>query len=363
MAAWGQLDKTPALLQEPEMTTRRANAIELAAYDGEPPPVAKPVWKAGLRELTGAHVGDQRLWFNASLHHEVTSSPEASSVHAPSTMSSEIEAISWASEGLVRVCDVLDGASVMSDATFVARGHGHLHQRPLTALRLGMAGQCEQWATALHDGTVVPTDARCLPSDLLDEDGPQQQYAVQCARTLVQRPLAPLCKLKMRHIYESLTAACFSMPRTLDPAAGSAARHAGLFSDIPAWDDRTRAMARAVRCVRCKAVPPEMTETAFRVLHSGFPFGPNKSHICGRDTCPCGGGHAETVEHTFKNCPRTKRLWELVLAQWRTVTGEAKVTTEHGRIVLLGDRSVSWETEADRPNGRVSRSHGRSCTR
>ena len=90
-----------------------------------------------------------------------------------------------------------------------------------------------------------------------------------------------------------------------------------------------------------------MTETAFRVLHSGFPFGPNKSHICGRDACPCGGGHAETVEHTFKNCPRTKRLWELVLAQWRTVTGEATVTTEHGRIVLLGDRSVSWATEAD----------------
>ena len=29
------------------------------------------------------------------------------------------------------------------------------------------------------------------------------------------------------------------------------------------------------------------------------------------------------------------------------MTGEAKVTTEHGRIVLLGDRSVSWETEAD----------------
>ena len=89
-----------------------------------------------------------------------------------------------------------------------------------------------------------------------------------------------------------------------------------------------------------------MTETAFRVLHSGFPFGPNKRHICNRDECPCGGGHAETVQHTFQDCPRSRQLWELVLHQWRTVTGEVKVT-RHGRIVLLGDRRVSWETEAD----------------
>ena len=72
----------------------------------------------------------------------------------------------------------------------------------------------------------------------------------------------------------------------------------------------------------------------------------NKRSICGRDECPCGGGHAETVAHTFKDCPRSKRLWDLVLAQWRQVTGEKKVTS-HGRIVLLGDRSVTWETEAD----------------
>ena len=41
------------------------------------------------------------------------------------------------------------------------------------------------------------------------------------------------------------------------------------------------------------------------------------------------------------------RLWELVLGQWRAVTGEAKVTTRHGRIVLLGDRSAVWDTEAE----------------
>ena len=38
MAAWGRLEKAPAFLAEPEMTTRRANRIELARYDGEPPP-------------------------------------------------------------------------------------------------------------------------------------------------------------------------------------------------------------------------------------------------------------------------------------------------------------------------------------
>ena len=124
-------------------------------------------------------------------------------------------------------------------------------------------------------------------------------------------------------------------------------QHAHLFDDIPAWDDRTRAIARAVTCVRCKAVPPEMTETAFRVLHSGFPFGPNKRRLCGRSECPCGKGHAETVDHTFRRCERSGRVWELVLAQWRAVTGEMKVTTAHGRIVLLGDRSCTWATEAD----------------
>ena len=68
---------------------------------------------------------------------------------------------------------------------------------------------------------------------------------------------------------------------------------------------------------------------------------------CGRDKCPCGGGHSETVDHTFKDCSRSKRLWELVLAQWRAVTGEATVTADQGRVVLLGDRSVGWKTEAD----------------
>ena len=327
------------------MTDRRQNRIELAKYDGEPPPVAKPVWKAGLRELSGACVGEQRLWFNATLLPDVRSSPACAYVHEPSTWEAEKEAVAWSNEGLTRVCDVLDGTNVMGSSAFAAR-HGHLRQHALIALRCGMAGRCKQWAAALRDGTVVPTDARCLPSGLLDDDSPQQQYAVQSARTLVQRAPAPLGKLKMSHIYDAFTAACFTVPRTLDPAAGDAARHAHLFDDIPAWDDRTRAIARAVTCVRCKAVPPEMTETAFRVLHSGFPFGPSKQTLCGRDQCPCGGGHAETVEHTFKDCPRTKRLWELVLCAWRTVTGEKKVTS-HGRIVLLGDRSVSWETEAE----------------
>ena len=48
-----------------------------------------------------------------------------------------------------------------------------------------------------------------------------------------------------------------------------------------------------------KAVPPEMTETAYRVAMSAFAFGPEKRHIFGRTECPCGSGDSETVEHTF----------------------------------------------------------------
>ena len=58
-------------------------------------------------------------------------------------------------------------------------------------------------------------------------------------------------------------------------------------------------------------------------------------------------GHAETVEHTFHKCLRSRRLWELITAQWRDVTGEAKITADHGRVVLLGDRSGTWAAETD----------------
>ena len=106
-------------------------------------------------------------------------------------------------------------------------------------------------------------------------------------------------------------------------------------------------MARAVACVKHPSVPPEMQETAYNVAVSGFPFGPEKRGICGTSTCPCGHGHAETVEHTFWRCARSRRLFELILAQWREVTGEKKVTADHGRIVLFGDRSCTWASAAE----------------
>ena len=47
----------------------------------------------------------------------------------------------------------------------------------------------------------MSTDELCLPGDLLDAEGPRQQYALPCARTLVERAVAPLGNLKMSHIY------------------------------------------------------------------------------------------------------------------------------------------------------------------
>ena len=123
--------------------------------------------------------------------------------------------------------------------------------------------------------------------------------------------------------------------------------HKDKLEDVPAGEARDRAIARAVRCIRHPAVPAHMAETAHKVTFSGFAFGPNKRAICGRDTCPCGRGHEETVEHTFKECARSKRLWELVFTAWRAVTGEVKIRTDDGRAVLLGDRSGTWATEAD----------------
>jgi ribonuclease HI len=89
-----------------------------------------------------------------------------------------------------------------------------------------------------------------------------------------------------------------------------------------------------------------MTETAYNVMHSAFAFGPSKRGLAHRDTCPCGAA-SETVAHTFQDCARSKRLWELVLRQWRDITGESKLKATDGRVVLLGDRTGHWLDETE----------------
>jgi hypothetical protein len=127
-----------------------------------------------------------------------------------------------------------------------------------------------------------------------------------------------------------------------------AARHLHLFANIPEGEQRRRAIARAFKCIKHPAVPPEMTETAYYVATSGFAFGPNKGTIFGTSTeCACGRGHEETVEHTFWRCDRSMQVFERVLQFWRDATGERKIVATEGRIVLFGDRSVTWESEAD----------------
>ena len=153
----------------------------------------------------------------------------------------------------------------------------------------------------------------------------------------------------MRDIYAHLMAAEFVVPRTIRAASGAAARHLHLFSDVPDGAAKERAFARAISCVRHPAVPTVMTETAYRVAHSGFNFGPEKKGMpgfCRRLECPCNQGYAETVEHTFWKCGRSYRLWSMLFEQWREVTGEVKVTADLGRIVIFGDRSGTWADEA-----------------
>ena len=101
------------------MTQRRQNAIDLAAYDGAPPPVAQRVWQIGAREdVTGAHVGEQRLWFNTTMHARDSGH---SHMFAPSDAASEREAVAWANQGLVRIRDVLAGMRIQSHSAFRAR--------------------------------------------------------------------------------------------------------------------------------------------------------------------------------------------------------------------------------------------------
>ena len=68
---------------------------ELAQYDGDAPPEAKPVWRIAPRDLTGKLVSQRRLWFDPCVQ-----SP--SRMHKRSTHLTEQEAIAWAARGLLR---------------------------------------------------------------------------------------------------------------------------------------------------------------------------------------------------------------------------------------------------------------------
>jgi ribonuclease HI len=164
---------------------------------------------------------------------------------------------------------------------------------------------------------------------------------------MIERSPTRICNVKVRHLYAAIIAAQYTTPRVFT-AHGDAdvARHAHVFDHLPE-PFRTQAIARAMKCVHHKAVPPEMAEVAYKVAMSAMPFGPNKSGICKRDACPCGSGAAETIEHTFHECARSKRLWEMVLEQWGSVTGETKVKAADARVVIFGERSGQWIDEAE----------------
>ena len=136
----------------------------------------------------------------------------------------------------------------------------------------------------------------------------------------------------------------FRMPRTFDRGDLLGGRHTHIHAHIPPGAQLCEAVGRSVKCIKHPAVPVEMTETAYAVASSAFMWGPNKAHICNRpDVCPCcHAGKSETVFHTFHECVRSRRVWEITCKQWRSVTGEHKVKASEPAITLLGDRSMTW---------------------
>ena len=138
------------------MTARRQRAIELAAYDGDPPPVAQPVWEAGLRNLAGEQVCEQRLWFNTVLRGR-----SDTRMHQNSTYLTEDEAIRWGKAGLVRVQDVLSGTRIQSRAAFDARHPPNIDRSLILDIHASMP---TQWVEALRDGTAMASDEQCLPA-------------------------------------------------------------------------------------------------------------------------------------------------------------------------------------------------------
>jgi len=346
MAAWGSLDVVPLKMQWPEMTPAREKRIALAAYDGVPPPELKPVWVVGREEIGGAQVAQRRLWFEAAME-------GGGSMHQRSTYASEDEAVAWATQGLVRIQQVVRGTTITGPSSFKQQ-FPSLDSSKILETRSHLP---REWQVALQDGTAATWGSEALPRDLFD-DAPveargkqrrkaQQEYGIRYAMTLVQRAPTRICKLRVKHVYAALLASNYATPRVFDTARGEeVARHAHAFDNIQE-PFRTKAIARAMRCVTHKAVPPEWAETAFKVALSALPFGPNKGHICKRDSCPCGSGAPETVGHTFHTCPRARRLWDMILEQWGSVTGETKVRAADPRVVIFGERSGTWLDEAE----------------
>ena len=340
LKAWACLRLAPAALVKPELSQAGQSRHALAAYSGKSIDT-QPVWKQQVREnITGVHVADMRLWFN-----NCTNAATPSRMHMPSTDETEKEAIEWAQAGLIRNKDVINGTRIQGTSAFRNK-HPTLDTSLIHATRTDMP---EEYRIALEDGThMSQAEHDCLPRGLLDDeqDDRRQHMAVVVPPTLINRPIIPVAKLSISSIYSTLSATEFDTPRVFNPAAGEAARHLHLFNDVdPAL--RTDAIARAVAKVRHPAVPPEMTETAYNVMMSGFRWGPHKKNVQGRQQCPCGKGHDETVHHTFKDCTRSRRLHEMTLKQWREVTGETKVKASEGRITLLGDRSCTWLDDAE----------------
>ena len=341
LAGWAKLRLVPAAHVKPELSKGGEKRHLMAAYSGETIQTTK-VWQAQLRrDITGARVLDQRLWFNPCL---CVTGHAPSRLAAPSTLDTEKEALEWAEAGLIRFTHVVNGTRVTGVRVFSA-SHPTLDATLIHAAHTDMP---REWREALmrdpHFQRGSPED--CLPRGLLDDEEEEQQpYAMPYATTLVDRPIQPLSLLRCAHIYCALTADTFRTPRVFDPNRGALARHSHLFQHLQE-PFRRQHIAQAVGRVKCSAVPPEMTETAYNVLMSAFAFGPSKRGISHRDTCPCGVA-AETVEHTFKDCARSKRLWELLLHQWREVTGESKLKATDGRVVLLGDRTGQWLDEAE----------------
>ena len=126
------------------------------------------------------------------------------------------------------------------------------------------------------------------------------------------------------------------------PDFGRLLRHLGV------WDTALGEGAGAYRARRGgrRACYIDVMEFVYNVALSGMAFGPEKRLMCGRDSCPCGSGAPETNEHTFQHCARSKQVADMILERWKACTGENKLSSGDGRLILFGDRSNTWDDDA-----------------
>ena len=105
--------------------------------------------------------------------------------------------------------------------------------------------------------------------------------------------------------------------------------------------DREHTLRAIVESLRHPAVPRRASDLAYKVATDSDAVGVR----CAHKACTQCPGTPDSVEHKYHACPRTRRVWELVLRAWEALTGE-QLDASDPWVTLWGLGPQAWEDGA-----------------